>query len=119
MHGRLPRGRPSVHGKARPKFQGQVKLDEALSAERLAEAVGRAMYARDFASQALGIALEEIRAGYARMRMIVRKDMVNGHDICHGGFIFTLADSTFAFACNSHDHVTVAQSASIEFLAPG
>lgn len=96
-----------------------MKLDEALSAERLAEAVGRAMYARDFASQALGIALEEIRAGYARMRMIVRKDMVNGHDICHGGFIFTLADSTFAFACNSHDHVTVAQSASIEFLAPG
>jgi len=94
-------------------------VDEPSNAQALAEAAGRAMYANDHASRALGIALEEIRPGYARMRMTVRKDMVNGHDICHGGIIFTLADSTFAFACNSHNHVTVAQGASIEFLAPG
>jgi acyl-CoA thioesterase len=84
-----------------------------------AEAVGRELYARDAASQALGITLEEIRPGYARMKMTVRDDMVNGHDLAHGGLIFTLADSTFAFACNSHNHVTVAQGATIEFVAPG
>jgi acyl-CoA thioesterase len=85
---------------------------------KLAEAAGAAMYERDRASQALGMTLEEIRPGYARMRMRVREDMVNGHDICHGGLIFTLADSTFAFACNSYNHNTVAAGASIEFLAP-
>jgi acyl-CoA thioesterase len=84
-----------------------------------AEAVGRAMLARDSATRALGMALEEIRPGYARMRMIVRPDMLNGHDLAHGGLIFTLADTTFAYACNSHNHVTVAQGATIEFLAPG
>lgn len=84
-----------------------------------AEAVGREMYQRDRASQALGMTLDEIRPGYARMRMTVRADMVNGHDLCHGGLIFTFADSTFAFACNSYNHVTVAQGASVEFLAPG
>ena len=84
-----------------------------------AEEIGRELYARDSASHALGIALEEIRPGYARMKMTIRADMVNGHDLAHGGLIFTLADSTFAFACNSHNHVTVAQGATIEFLAPG
>ena len=88
------------------------------NALKLAEAAGTAMYERDRASQALGMTLEEIRPGYARMRMRVREDMVNGHDICHGGLIFTLADSTFAFACNSYNHNTVAAGASIEFLAP-
>jgi acyl-CoA thioesterase len=77
------------------------------------------MFEKDRASRTLGLALEEIGPGYARMSMQVREDMVNGHAICHGGFIFTLADSTFAFACNSHNHVTVAQGATIEFLAPG
>ena len=90
-----------------------------LSAQALAAAAGRAMYADDHASRALGMVLEEIRPGYARMRMTVRQDMVNSHDLCHGGIIFTLADSTFAFACNSHNQVTVAQGAAIEFLAPG
>ena len=90
-----------------------------MSAQAQAEAIGRELYARDSASQALGITLEEIGPGYARMKMTVRKDMVNGHDLAHGGLIFTLADSTFAFACNSHNHVTVAQGATIEFLAPG
>jgi acyl-CoA thioesterase len=90
-----------------------------LPAQALADAAGRAMYANDHASRMLGMVLEEIRPGYARMRMTVRKDMVNGHDLCHGGIIFALADSTFAYACNSHNHVTVAQSAAIEFLASG
>jgi acyl-CoA thioesterase len=87
--------------------------------QALAEAASREMYDKDHASQALGLVLEEVRPGHARMSMKVRRDMVNGHDICHGGLIFTLADSTFAFACNSHNHVTVAQGATIEFLAPG
>ena len=86
--------------------------------QALAERVGAAMFARDRASQALGMALLAIRPGYASMSMTVRADMVNGHDICHGGLIFTLADSTFAFACNSHNHVTVAAGCTIEFLAP-
>lgn len=89
------------------------------TAQSVAEAAGRAMYAQDHASQALGIRLLEIRPGYARMTMVIREDMVNGHHICHGGLIFTLADSTFAFACNSYDAVTVAAGAAIEFLSPG
>src|SRR5437870_13689605 len=86
--------------------------------QALAERVGAAMFARDRASQGLGMRLEKIAPGFARMSMVVRADMVNGHDICHGGLIFTLADSTFAFACNSHNQVTVAAGASIDFLKP-
>ena len=86
--------------------------------ERLAAAVAEAMYARDAASQALGMALEEVRPGSARLRMTVRPDMLNGHGSCHGGIVFALADSAFAFACNSHGVVTVAAGCSIEFLAP-
>ena len=88
------------------------------SADQRAAAVGEAMYARDTASQALGMVLEQVRPGYARLRMAVRADMLNGHGSCHGGIVFALADSAFAFACNSHDVVTVASSCSIEFLAP-
>ncbi len=76
------------------------------------------MYARDRASQALGMALEEVRPGYARLRMTVRADMLNGHGTCHGGVVFALADSAFAFACNSRGVVTVAAGCSVEFLAP-
>jgi|ERR1700674_224583 acyl-CoA thioesterase len=89
-----------------------------IEAQTLAEAAAAAMYSRDRASQALGITLDEIGPGRARMHMTVREDMVNGHDLCHGGLIFTLADSTFAFACNSHNQSTVAAGCSIEFLAP-
>ena len=88
------------------------------SADQRAAAAGEAMYARDTASQALGMALEQVRPGYARLRMAVRADMLNGHGSCHGGMVFALADSAFAFACNSHDVVTVASGCSIEFLAP-
>lgn len=86
--------------------------------ERLAAAVGEAMYERDRASQELGMELEEVRPGYARVRMRVAETMVNGHGTCHGGLIFALADSAFAFACNSYGFVTVAAGCSIEFLSP-
>jgi acyl-CoA thioesterase len=76
------------------------------------------MYARDRASQALGIELRGIAPGQAWMRMAVRADMIQGHGSCHGGFIFALADSTFAFACNSYDEVCVALGCSIDYIAP-
>ena len=89
------------------------------SPEQLAVAVGEAMYAVDAACRDfLQIELVSCQPGRAVMRMTVREPMLNGHKICHGGLIFTLADSTFAFACNSHNKVTVAAGASIEFLKP-
>jgi acyl-CoA thioesterase len=87
-------------------------------AQALAERVVRAMYERDAASRGLGIEIAEVRPGFVRATMPVRHDMVNGHDIGHGGFIFALADSAFAFSCNSYNAVTVAASATIDFLAP-
>jgi acyl-CoA thioesterase len=87
--------------------------------QALAELAGKTMYDRDPASQALGMRLAEIRPGYARMTMPVRADMLNGHQTCHGGYIFMLADSAFAFACNSHNHNTVGAGCSIDYLAPG
>ena len=86
----------------------------------LAARVGAAMFASDAASREfLGMELVACEPGRAVMRMTVREQMLNGHQICHGGFIFTLADSTFAFACNSRNKVTVAAGCSIEFLKPG
>jgi acyl-CoA thioesterase len=88
------------------------------SSDEAAAAAAEAMYERDRASQALGMSLDEVRPGYARVRMIVGPDMVNGHGIAHGGLVFALADSAFAFACNSRGVTTVASGCSIEFLAP-
>jgi acyl-CoA thioesterase len=79
----------------------------------------RDMWAADAASAALGMELAEVGPGGARVSMVVRPDMVNGHDLCHGGIIASLADSAFALACNSHGPVTVASGFSIDFLAPG
>jgi len=87
-------------------------------AQQLAEAVGREMYRKDRGSQFLGITLDEIRPGYARVSLRVTEDMVNGHGMCHGGFIFTLADSAFAYSCNSHNQNAVAAGCSIEYLSP-
>jgi acyl-CoA thioesterase len=87
-------------------------------AQQLAEIAGKTMYERDPASQKLGMTLDEIRPGYARMSMRVREDMLNGHATCHGGYIFMLADSAFAFACNSHNFNTVGAGCSIDYLAP-
>lgn len=91
-----------------------------MSAHDLARRVGEAMFAVDTASKdTLGMELLACEPGRAVLRMTVRELHLNGHKICHGGFIFTLADSTFAFACNSHNRVTVAAGCSIEFLRPG
>ncbi|MDZ7809304.1 MAG: hydroxyphenylacetyl-CoA thioesterase PaaI [Arhodomonas sp.] len=91
---------------------------ERISAQEMAERCARAMWDDDYASRGLGMELEEVHPGYARLSMTVREDMVNGHDNCHGGFIFTLADSAFAFSCNYNNFVTVAQGAGIDYLAP-
>ena len=89
-------------------------MDAAETARRCAER----MYADDAASQALGITISDVAPGTAIASMKVRDDMVNGHGICHGGYIFTLADTAFAFACNTYDDVTVAAGADISFLEP-
>lgn len=91
----------------------------AMDAHALARSCADAMWADDKASAALGMKIESISPGEAILSMTVREDMVNGHAICHGGFIFTLADSAFAFACNSDNHSAVASGARIDFLAPG
>jgi acyl-CoA thioesterase len=90
----------------------------SLTPQQIADACGVAMYERDYAAQALDIVLEEIAPGYARMRMVVRKDMVNGHDIGHGGMTFALADTAFAYSCNSRNQVTVASACTIDYLNP-
>jgi acyl-CoA thioesterase len=95
-----------------------MATSEQSAEQSIAEACGAAMYERDYAAQALAIRLVEIRPAYARMTMTVRKDMVNGHDICHGGMIFSLADTAFAYACNSRNHVTVAAGCMIDFVLP-
>ena len=84
----------------------------------IAKACAAAMWAEDRASKALGMKLEKIAPGEAMLSMPVRTDMTNGHGICHGGFIFTLADSTFAFACNTYNQRTVAQQCAVTFIAP-
>jgi len=85
---------------------------------KLAERVAQGMLAQDAMSRALGISIVEVRPGYARLKMTVRADMSNSHSICHGGAIFTLADSAFAFACNSYNRSTVASGGSIDFVTP-
>ena len=91
-----------------------------MEAIELARKVGESMFAADAASrETMGMELVSCEPGRAVLRMTVREKHLNGHKICHGGFIFTLADSTFAFACNSHNKVTVAAGCSIEFLKPG
>ncbi|MFB7864352.1 MULTISPECIES: hydroxyphenylacetyl-CoA thioesterase PaaI [unclassified Streptomyces] len=76
------------------------------------------LYERDRTCRSLGIALEEVAPGRALMRMRVSEDMVNGHGMAHGGFVFLFADAAFAFACNGYGPVTVAQSAQVSFLLP-
>lgn len=91
----------------------------SMQPDELARRVGDTMFAGDTASRdTMGMELVECTAGRAVLRMPVRELHLNGHRICHGGFIFTLADSTFAFACNSRNKVTVAAGCSIEFLKP-
>ena len=89
-----------------------------MNALEQARACADRMYENDTASKALGIDIEIPEVGTAIAAMRVREDMTNGFDICHGGLIFTLADTAFAFACNAYDDVTVAASGTIEFLRP-
>ena len=88
------------------------------TAQQLAELVRDAMLAGDQASKMLGMQVLEVGPGRAVITMVVRPDMLNGHAICHGGLITTLADSAFAFACNSYNELTVASGFSIDLLAP-
>jgi acyl-CoA thioesterase len=89
-------------------------MDSTDIAQRCADA----MYANDAASKSLGIRVEIPAAGAAVAYMTVRDDMVNGFDVCHGGLLFTLADTAFAFACNAYDNLTFAAAANIEFIRP-
>jgi acyl-CoA thioesterase len=89
------------------------------SPQQLAEHVRDGMFANDRASKALGMRIVEVGPGRAVLEMTVLDTMVNGHDLCHGGLIATLADSAFAFACNSYNELTVASGFSIDILAPG
>lgn len=84
----------------------------------LAQRCAQFMWETDRASKALGMQIESVAEGRACLAMAVRVDMVNGHDICHGGMIFSLADSAFAFACNSQNQVAVAAGCSIDFIQP-
>jgi len=84
--------------------------------QRIAQQSAQALYERDRASQALGMQLAAVAPGSARVVMQVRADMLNGHEVCHGGIVFALADSAFAFACNSYNDSTVAAAGAIDFL---
>ena len=101
-----------------PERTGKISQTLPDDPQALAELAGQTMYANDAASQALGATLVRIAPGEAVMQMTVRADMLNGHKSCHGGFIFSLADSTFAFSCNSRNFNTVASGCSIDYLAP-
>jgi acyl-CoA thioesterase len=100
-------------------------LDPVLSAKAppspddVARACAEAMWKDDDASQGLGMEILDVKAGQATLAMTVKPHMVNGHGIAHGGFIFLLADSTFAFACNSHNERAVAAQCNISFIKPG
>jgi len=87
-----------------------------MNADELANHVARKMLAAEGTGPAWGIVIEEARAGYARLSMKVRADMLNGHGIAHGGMIFALADTAFAYVCNGANHASVAAQASIVFL---
>jgi acyl-CoA thioesterase len=85
----------------------------------IARAAADAMWSNDAASRGLGMALDSVQPGRAILSMTIADSMVNGHGMCHGGFIFSLADSAFAFACNSYGDAAVAQHCAITFLRPG
>lgn len=89
-----------------------------MNADEIARRSAEVMLAADEATRALGIEIEIPAAGSAVARMTVREDMVNGHAVCHGGYLFTLADTAFAFACNAYNRVSVAASANIDFIRP-
>lgn len=90
-----------------------------MDADALARKVADHLRAGEGTGKAFDIVIDEVREGYARIHMVVRADMLNGHGVAHGGMIFTLADTAFAYACNSRNVSTMANQASIVFLSPG
>jgi acyl-CoA thioesterase len=96
-----------------------VNVKATLSPDDLARACADAMWKEDDASQGLGMEIVEVKAGEAALAMTVAPHMVNGQRIAHGGFVFLLADSAFAFACNSHNERAVAAQCDIAFIRPG
>jgi acyl-CoA thioesterase len=101
-----------------PRSARRASLAASVSTLELARSAVQSMYRTDRASQNLGLEILDVIPGSVRISMTVRPEMTNGHGLCHGGIIFTLADSAFAFACNSHGEPMVAAGANIEFLAP-
>jgi acyl-CoA thioesterase len=90
----------------------------ATDPDEVARRTAEQMWSRDAASRALGVELDEVAPGLARARLRVTESMLNGHGICHGGLVFLLADTAFAFACNSHGAETVAAGCDIVFVSP-
>ena len=86
--------------------------------QALAERSAAAMWENDLASRHLGIQIDHVAPGQATARMVIRDTMINGHNICHGGYVFLLADTAFAFACNTYGPVTVAAACDVAFLGP-
>lgn len=114
-----------VNKKTKNKKPKQAPKSKAETMSKGSETDGSArdwaetMFAIDVASRALGMVIEDVRHGYARLSMPVTAEMANAHGVMHGGYVFTLADSAFAFACNSYGESCVAQQCSITFLRPG
>ena len=92
---------------------------DTMTPQQVADHVREHMFARDRAAQHLGMQITAMGPGTATLTMIVRPEMLNGFDICHGGYITTLADTAFAYACNSYNELTVASGLSVDFVAPG
>ena len=90
-----------------------------LTPQQIADRVHEAMYANDRAAKAMGMRILAVGPGSATIAMTVREDMLNGHDICHGGLITTLADTAFAYGCNAYNEITVASGFNVDLVAPG
>lgn len=103
----------ATHGKS------AVSVKPALSPDDIARACAQAMWKEDDASKGLGMEILQVKPGRATLAMTIQPHMVNGQRIAHGGFIFTLADSAFAFACNTHNERVVAAQGNITFIRPG
>jgi acyl-CoA thioesterase len=110
---------PDRQAAAEIRAEATVNVKATLSPDDLARGCAEAMWKEDDASKGLGMKILQIKAGEATLTMTVKPHMVNGHGIAHGGFIFLLADSAFAFACNSRNERTVAAQCNISFIRPG
>ena len=91
---------------------------DAIAAQQIAERTREVLWRDDFASQALGMEFLELRPGYAKLAIVVRRDMLNGFGLCHGGLLTTFGDTAMAFASNSHNEMAVATHIAIDFVAP-